>query len=185
MISSPPTLAASQLVHLRHVCLLSHIGCFAIPWAVACQVSLSMGFSRQEHWSGVPFPCPRDLSKPGIEAASPALTGGFFTTEPPREPKDSSVVPLTPHSTYIIQLPSHTAPTRGAEDEWCFLLGPHDPLLLPFQVQGHRRGKSGHLKNLRSQGWGGQVSLRRPYPVLEPEFSTRRIESASPAIRSA
>ena len=42
-----------------------------------------MGFSRQEYWSGLPFPSPGDLPDPGIEPASPALIGGFFTAEPP------------------------------------------------------------------------------------------------------
>ena len=42
-----------------------------------------MGFSRQEFWSGLPFPSPGDLPDPGIEPVSPALAGGFFTTEPP------------------------------------------------------------------------------------------------------
>ncbi|ELR48660.1 hypothetical protein M91_21372, partial [Bos mutus] len=41
---------------------------------------LSMGFSRQEHWSGLPFPTPGDLANPGIEPMSPALTGRFLTT---------------------------------------------------------------------------------------------------------
>ena len=53
------------------------------PWTVAHQLSLSMGFSRQEYWDGLPFPSPRDLPGPGIEPESPALAGGFFTTEPP------------------------------------------------------------------------------------------------------
>ena len=48
-----------------------------------CQAPLSMGYSRQEYWSGLPFPPLGDLSDSGIELASPALTGGFFTTEPP------------------------------------------------------------------------------------------------------
>ena len=55
----------------------------AIPRTVAHQAPLSMGFSRQEYWSGLPFPSPGDLPDPGIEAGFPALTGGFFTTEPP------------------------------------------------------------------------------------------------------
>ena len=46
---------------------------FVIPWTVACQASLSMGFSRQEHWSGLPCPLPGDLPDPGIEPGSPAL----------------------------------------------------------------------------------------------------------------
>ena len=59
---------------------------FVIPWPVGRQASLSMGFFRQEHWSGLPFPPPGDLPDPGIELASPtssALASGFFTTEPP------------------------------------------------------------------------------------------------------
>ena len=53
------------------------------PWTVANQASLSMGFSRQEYWSGVPCPPPGDLPDPGIESRSPALAGGFFTSKPP------------------------------------------------------------------------------------------------------
>ncbi|XP_061238441.1 dynein regulatory complex protein 8 isoform X2 [Bos javanicus] len=49
----------------------------------AHQVPLSKGFSRQEYWSGLPFPSPGDLPSPGTESTSPALAGGFFTTEPP------------------------------------------------------------------------------------------------------
>ena len=52
-------------------------------WTVVCQAPLSMGFPRQEYWSGLPFPYPGDLSKPGIEpepVMSPAGAGGFFTT---------------------------------------------------------------------------------------------------------
>ena len=55
----------------------------ATPWTVAHQVPLSMEFSRQEYWSGLPFPSPEDLPNPGIEPMllmSPALAGRFFTT---------------------------------------------------------------------------------------------------------
>ena len=51
----------------------SHVLLFAILWTVACQVALSMGFSRQEYWSGLLFPSPGSLSDPGIEPGSPAL----------------------------------------------------------------------------------------------------------------
>ena len=57
----------------------------ATPLTVAPQASLSMGFARQEYWSGLLFPSPGDLPGPGIEPvypASPALAGGFFTTAP-------------------------------------------------------------------------------------------------------
>ena len=59
---------------------------FASPWTVAPQAPLSMGFSTQEYRSGLPFPSPGDLYNPGIESASPALAGDFFTTEPPGKP---------------------------------------------------------------------------------------------------
>ena len=59
---------------------------FATPWTVACQAPLSMEFPRQEYWNGLPFPFPGDLPDPGIGPVSPALVGGFFTTEPPRKP---------------------------------------------------------------------------------------------------
>ena len=53
--------------------LLSCVRLFATPWTVAYQTSLSMGFSRQEYWSGLPFPSPRDLPNPGVEPGSPTL----------------------------------------------------------------------------------------------------------------
>ena len=56
---------------------------FATPWAVACQGPRSMGFSRQEYWSGLPFLFPRNLPNSGFEPMSPALAGEFFNTEPP------------------------------------------------------------------------------------------------------
>ena len=60
---------------------------FAIPWTVAHQTPLSMEFFRQDYWSRLPFPTPGDLPNPGIKTASPALAGGFFTTEPPGSPR--------------------------------------------------------------------------------------------------
>ena len=56
------------------------------PQGLAHQAPLSMGFPRQEYWSGLPFPSPGDILNPGIKPASPALAGGFFTTEPPGKP---------------------------------------------------------------------------------------------------
>ena len=51
---------------------------FCALWAVARQVPLSMGFSRQEYWSGLPYPLPGDLTHPGTEPRSPALAGELF-----------------------------------------------------------------------------------------------------------
>ena len=54
-----------------------------LPWTVAYQAPPSMGFSRQEYWSGLPFPSPGDLSDPGIESRSPAFQADALTSEPP------------------------------------------------------------------------------------------------------
>ena len=62
---------------------LSHVRLFATPWTVAYQASQSMGFSRQEYWSGLPFPSPGDLPNPGIEPRSPALQADALPSEPP------------------------------------------------------------------------------------------------------
>ena len=60
-----------------HVCagLVAQLCLFVTSWTIAHQAPLSVEFSRQEHWSGLPFPTPRDLLDPGIEAASPTLAG--------------------------------------------------------------------------------------------------------------
>ena len=69
------------------VCMLvSHVRLFATPWTVACQAPLSMGFSRQEYWSGFPFPSPGDLPNPGIEPGSTTLQADTFLPEPPGKP---------------------------------------------------------------------------------------------------
>ena len=57
----------------------------ATPWAVACQASVTMGFSRQEYWSGLPFPSPGDLPDPGIEPGVSCIAGRFFTNWAMRE----------------------------------------------------------------------------------------------------
>ena len=58
----------------------------ATPWTVALQAPESMGFSRQEHWSGWLLPSPGDLPNPGIKPVSPELAGGFFITGSPGKP---------------------------------------------------------------------------------------------------
>ena len=75
---------------LKHLIQLGVRACSVMsdstPQTVACQAPLSMGFSWQEYWSGLPFPPPGNLPDPGIEAASPALAGRFFTTASPGDP---------------------------------------------------------------------------------------------------
>ena len=70
-------------MHQTAQCLLSPLWLFVVLWTVACQAPLSMGFSRHEYLSRLPFPTPGDLSDPGIKPVSPSLAGRFYTTEPP------------------------------------------------------------------------------------------------------
>ena len=75
----------------KHVyaCVLSHfshVQLFVTLWTVASQALQSMGFSRQEYWSGLPCPSPGDLPDSGTEPAAPTLADRFFTTEPAGEP---------------------------------------------------------------------------------------------------
>ena len=86
--SLPAPLSGQSWESLR-VFMLSHVRLFVTPLAVAHQAPPSMGFSRQEYWSGFPCLPPGDLPYPWIEPmslASPALAGGFFTTESPGKP---------------------------------------------------------------------------------------------------
>ena len=62
---------------------LSRVRFFATPWTVAYQAPPSMGFSRQEYWSGLPFPSPEDLPNPGIKPGSPAFQADTLSSEPP------------------------------------------------------------------------------------------------------
>ena len=81
-------LISTHISPLRACCHFSHVQLFVIPWTVAHQVPLSMGFSRQEYWSGLPGPPRGELPDAGIEPASLtslALAGRFFTTGAPRE----------------------------------------------------------------------------------------------------
>ena len=76
----------ASATQLCSVFMLSRVRLFATSWIVACQALVSVEFSMEEYWSGLPFPTPGDLPNPGIEPASlefPAFSGGYFTTEPP------------------------------------------------------------------------------------------------------
>ena len=80
---------------------LSRVQLFAIPWTVAYQAPPSLGFSRQEYWSGLPFPSPGDLPNPGIEPGSPVLQADTLPSEPPGKwarPHDMerAMLPTTP-----------------------------------------------------------------------------------------
>ena len=78
-----------------HTQSLSCVRLFVTPWTVARQAPLSMEFSRQEYWSGLPFPTPGDLPDPVVEPASlmaPELASGFCSTEPPVKPCRGSLI---------------------------------------------------------------------------------------------
>ena len=68
---------------------------FATAWTAARQVPLSMGFSRQEYWGGLPFPSPGDLPHPGIKPRSPALQADALTSEPPGKRVTMSGISIT------------------------------------------------------------------------------------------
>ena len=85
------------LARVRPLSRFSHVQLFATLWTAARQAPLSMGFSRQECWSGLPCPPPGDLPNPGIKPvslSSPALAGGFFTTRPPGKPRGANTLVL-------------------------------------------------------------------------------------------
>ena len=101
------------------------------PRTVAHQAPLSMGFSRQECWSGLPFPLPGDLPDPGIELvspSSPALAGRFFTTEPPGKPSFRSM--------------AFNAATRKAAFHFAFPCFCHCSLLLNTYNIGSSEGRA-------------------------------------------
>ena len=81
---------AGQKERRKKVKLLSHARLFAIPWTVVYQAPQSMEFSRQEYWSGLPFPPPGYLPNPGIEPRSPALQADSLPLETLGLPKISN-----------------------------------------------------------------------------------------------
>ena len=89
----------SATLKILCMCVLSrfsHVRLFATLWTIAHEAVLSMGFFKQEYWSGVPFPPPGDLPNPGIEPVfmSPTLAGGFFTTSASWEAHKFCAVPI-------------------------------------------------------------------------------------------
>ena len=106
------------------MCACSVVSDSCDPWTAASQASLSMEFSRQEYWSGLPFPSPGDLPDPRIEPtslASPALAGGLFTTEPLGNPHGIVVGVVNFHNG------SNTTKHADAGDVGSYL-GGEDPL---------------------------------------------------------
>ena len=114
-----------QLIQTGFFRVFSHVQLFATPWTVVHQALLSMGLSQQEYWNGLPFPPPRDLPDPRIKPEShesPALAGGFFTTEPPEKPPSKLISVLNMISLLTL---SHSMGVR------CY---PFQSLITLFQI---------------------------------------------------
>ena len=94
----------SAMTRRLKVKLLSGVQLFATPWTVACQPPPSMGFSRQESWSGLPFPSPGDLPDPGIEPGSSTLQADSLPSEPPGNPWLGNWTTTNVSKTYITVL---------------------------------------------------------------------------------
>ena len=97
---------------------LSRVRLYATSWTVACQAPPSMGFSRQEYWSGLPFPSPRDLPDPGNEPRFPPLRADSLLSEPPGKPynnlkKKSSKASILWHSAFFMAQLSYPYTTTG------------------------------------------------------------------------
>ena len=130
--------------------LLSHVRLFASPRTAAYQVPPSMGFSRQEYWSGLPFPSPGDLPHPGIEPRSPTLQADALTSEPPGKPANLHIIPYKQEEAKV-PLPSETRGVKSMEVRtgvlgWCFadnhLLSPE---LTTKNEKPHNKQKKKHM----------------------------------------
>ena len=148
---------------------------FATPWTVARQAPLPMG-SPRKYWSGLPFPLPGDLPDPGMEPKSPALAGGFFTTDPPgksnrgwrihtaeqRHGRTAGVSP-PPHT--------HTCSSAGTSRPLCPLPGARGPhgLCVPGDFWWHWRVLRG-VAEQEAWGWAAWFHAFSLCPALEPRL---------------
>ena len=123
---------------------LSRVWLCAIPWTVARQAPLSLEFSRQEYWSGLPFPSPGDLPHGGTERASPTLAGRFFTNKPPGKPLNGNVLNM-PHSILMLTLQE-----RG-----------HRCPLIPEEENEAQTFSDACIQNQVAQWWRSACQCRR------------------------
>ena len=134
-LSRVPCAIHSVLVSILCVCakLLSRAQLSVTPWTVACPPPLSIACSRQDYWSGLPFPSPGDLPNPGIKPASPVapvLAGRFLTTEPPGKP----IYFIPSINSGYMSLPVH--PTTTLSPSVFMLVCGAYPLDWLFQIRG-------------------------------------------------
>ena len=141
-IVSPPSMTWFSIKwnHVTFVlwlcrCVLSHVCLFVTPWTVACQAPLPMEFSRQEYWSGLPFPCPGDLPNPGIEPMSlvpPALAVGFFTTSATWEARPVTGLFIYPPGPSMLLQMARFIFFCFFKTEWCSLVNTYHIYFNPF-----------------------------------------------------
>ena len=122
---------------------LSRVRLFATPWTIAYQAPLSMGFSRQECWSGLPFLSPGDLPDPGIEPGSPALQADALSSEPPGKPLVTKACPIiaTP---WTVARPAPLSMRLSRQEYWSRLPFP-SPQLYIKATKRRRKSKSAFL----------------------------------------
>ena len=133
-----------------HAQLLSPVWLFVTPWTIAHQAPLTMGFSRQEYWSGLPFPPPGYLPNLGIQLTSPAspeLAGIFFTTSIPLEKA------MAPHSSVLAQR----------------IPGTGEPGGLPF-LGSHRVGHD----------WNNLAAAGKPSSIIREIQTRTKVQSETP-----
>ena len=112
------------------------------PWTIAHQAPVSMGFSRQEYWSGLPFPSPGDLPEPGVEPASSVLVGRFFTVEAPGKPSCLVTVHYDSVSLRILCLLLMSIPLPESESpDFCMLF------MLSFVIAGKKKKEQKLCRN--------------------------------------
>ena len=154
---------------LTSCCLVTQLyPTLATPWTVALKAPLSMGF--QESWSGLPFPSAEDLSDQGIEPVSPAVAGGFFTTEPPGKPNLSLFnIPFSPGSCFQSQplccvgMDHHCRRGSCYCDEFCHVVPDccpdHHALCKPRNAHAGSFPPPGELDAVTDRG--------KPLPILQ------------------
>ena len=131
---------------------LSRVQLFATPWTVAYQAPQSMGFSRQEYWSGLPFPSPGDLPNPGIEPGSPTLQADALPSEPPGKPQRQLLTFQNLSSTFLWEpFDNSTTVAEYHKSETRELPGGPAVKTPPSKAGGRGSGISGELvSELRS-----------------------------------
>ena len=126
------------------------------PWTAAHQAPLSLGFSRQEHWSGLPCPPPGDLPNPGIEPPSPALLADSLCSEPPGKLKQELIIVMGGLLNLCPLCPLMARSAFGSGKPWgCTEAGSREPCL-PAGQGREELGWGEPWKGFQPQQWPKQ-----------------------------